>query len=190
MPKLSTARECLARLDARIEALDDPRHKGWLTTYRNHWWGEVINDVDMVMATMSRGPIHYSFDGHPFMSDGGTMAAIKTWDDTKAMYDGVVALDVRMAGPLDEERVLFDEHGVSIQGILSTIYPGVFLGNHSEPVDPAGKYLVRWPSVTNIRFDAEGLMKGEEIQNGAPILVRQVDPSRADMLVDGPLEPA
>ncbi len=186
-PNLSTARETLARLDARIAALTDPRQKAWLSTYRKHWWGEVINDVDMVMTTMSHGPISYSFDGHPFMSDGGTMENVKSWDDTKAMYDGVVALGVRMAGPVDEERIFFDEHGVSIQCILSAIYPGTFLANHSEPVDPDGFYLIRWPSITSIRFDEQGLMMGEEIHNGAPIVVRKVDPSAVDSLVDGPL---
>lgn len=186
-PKLSTARESLARLDARIDALADPRQAAWLKIHRQHWWGEVINDVDMVMATMSRGPIRYTFDGHPFMSDGGTMAAVRTWEDTKAMYDGVVALGVRMAGPVDEERVFFDEYGLSLSCILSTIYPGTFLANHSEPVDPEGFYLLRWPNITTLRFDADNLMMGEDIQNGAPIVVRQVDVSAIDRLVDGPL---
>jgi len=186
-PKLSTARESLARLDARIAGLSDPRHIAWLKIYRQHWWGEVINDVDMVMATMSRGPISYSFDGHPFMSDGGTMAAVRAWEDTKAMYDGVVALGVRMAGPFDQERVFFDEHGLSVSCILSTIYPGVFLGNHNEPVEPDGFYLLRWPSITSVRFDAENLMMGEDIHNGAPMVVRKVPASATDSLVDGPL---
>jgi hypothetical protein len=186
-PKLSTARESLARLDARIATLSDPRQIAWLTAYRQHWWGEVINDVDMVMATMSRRPIRYSFDGHPFMSDGGTMAAVRTWDDTKAMYDGVVGMGVRMAGPFDEERVFFDEHGLLVSCILSTIYPSVFLANHSEPVEPDSFYLLRWPSITSVRFDADDLMMGEEIHNGAPIVVRKVSPDAIDGLVDGPL---
>ena len=186
-PRLSTARQSLERLDARIAATANPQHKRWLTTHRNHWWGEVINDVDMVMATMSHGPISYTFDGHPFMNDGGTMAKVKTWADTKAMYDGVVAMGVRMAGPLDEERIFFDEHGLSVHCILSTIYPGAWLGNHSEPVDPDGVYLVRWPSLTTVRFDADDLMMGEDIQNGAPVVVRQVDAAAIDSLVEGPL---
>lgn len=186
-PKLSTARESLARLDARIAKLSDPRHAAWLTAYRNHWWGEVINDVDMVMATMSRGPIRYIFDGHPFMSDGGTMAAVRSWDDTKAMYDGVVALGVRMAGPFDEERVFFDEYGVSVTCILSAVYPGVFLSNYSETIERDGFYLIRWPSITNVRFDEHDLFMGEDIQNGAPIVVRKVDASAGDSLIDGPL---
>lgn len=92
MPKLLTARESLDRLNRRIDAPQDRQHKAWLSVHRDHWWSELINDVDTVMATMSRGPIRYSFDGHPFMNDGGTMAKVRTWENTKAMYDGVVAL--------------------------------------------------------------------------------------------------
>ena len=158
--------------------------------HRDHWWGEVINDVDMVMDTMSQGPISYSFDGHPFMTPESGMARIVDRAGTRAMYEGVVALGVRMAGPFDDERVLFDEQGVVIYATLSAIYPGVFLARHSEPVDPDGVYLVRWPNVTMMRFDADGLMMGEDIINGVPVLVRQVDRSQVDMLVDGPLETA
>jgi hypothetical protein len=38
-----------------------------------------------------------------------------------------------------------------------------------------------------IRFDAAGLMMGEEILNGAPLVVKQVDRSLRDSLIDGPL---
>lgn len=185
MAEFSTARQSLKRLEARIASLSNPLHRGWLSTYRDHWWGEVVNDVDAVMATMSHGPIHYSFDGHPFMTSD-SLNQIRTWDDTRRMYDGVVALGVAMAGPIDDERVLFDEHGLLIHCVLTTIYPGVFLSKHSEPVDPNGTYLLRWPNVTMIRFDADGLMQGEEIINGAPLLVRQVDRAMMHELVDGP----
>lgn len=186
-PGLSTARQSLARLNARIDALTNPQHKAWLSTYRDHWWGEVVNDVDAVMATMSRGPIRYSFDGHPFMDDGGTMAAVRTWADTKAMYEGVVALGVRMFGPFDNERVFFDEYGLSIRSIVSAVYPGVFLSNHKEPVDPADYFLLRWPGITTVRFDEHGKFMGEDIQNGAPIRIQKVDASAIERLVEGPL---
>jgi len=187
MPKLSTARESLARLNARIAAQTDPVRKGWLSTYRDHWWGEVVGDVDAVMATMSRGPISYTFDGHPFMVPDVGMAAVETYEDTRRMYEGVVALGVKMAGPVDDERVSFDEHGVIVSCVLTTIYPGVYLTKHSEPVDPEGLYLLRWPNVTIVRFDKDGLMMGEDIMNGAPILVKKVDASQIDSLIDGPL---
>ncbi len=185
--RISTARESLARLDAMIAALVDDRQRKWLSTYRDHWWSEVINDVDGVMATMSHGPIRYTFDGHPFMSSEDSMDSIKTHEDTRRMYEGVVSLGVRMAGPFDAERITFDDQGIVVHYILTTIYPGKFIPNHSEPVDPDGFYMLRWPNITMIRFDEQGLMMGEDIFNGAPILVKQVDASMIDDLVDGPL---
>lgn len=185
MAEFSTARQSLQRLDARIAALANPRHKAWLATYRDHWWGEATNDVDAVMATMSRGPVRYSFDGHPFMT-ADALGEIRSWEDTRRMYEGVVQLGVVMAGPFDDEEVFFDDQGLLIRSVLTAIYPGVFLANYAEPVDPQATYLLRWPAVTLIRFDAQGLMMGEEILNGAPLLVRQVERSRMDELMDGP----
>lgn len=49
MSTLSTARQSLARLDARIAAETDATRKGWLTIHRNHWWGQAIDDVDMLV---------------------------------------------------------------------------------------------------------------------------------------------
>lgn len=190
LPKLSTAREVLARYERRIDATTDPRHKAWLKTYRDHWWGEVINDVEMVMDTMSHGPISYTFDGHPFMTPEDSLANITDRAGTRAMYEGVVELGVRMAGPVDDERIFFDEHGIAVTCVLSAIYPGVFLTKHTEPVDPAGFYLARWPNVTIVRFDEDGLMMGEDIFNGAPVEVRQVRKDQIDSLVDGPLPAA
>ena len=86
MPKLSTAREYLSRLEQRIAQQSDPQRKAWLSTYRDHWWGEVINDVEMVMATMSQGPIRYTFDGHPFMTPDSNMGSINDLAGTRAMY--------------------------------------------------------------------------------------------------------
>ena len=190
MPSLSTARESLSRMEARINAEADPRRRRWLSTYRDHWWGEVIGDVELVMSTMSRGPIRYTFDGHPFMVPDGGMASIENFDDTRRMYEGVVALGVKMAGPIDDERITLDDEGLIIYSILTTIYPGVYLTKHSEPVDPDGVYMVRWPNITMIRFDTDGLMMGEDIINGAPILVKQVNRNQTDMLIEGPLRAA
>jgi hypothetical protein len=184
--EFSTSRQSLDRLNARIDATADPRRKQWLSVYRDHWWGEVVGDVEAVMATMSRGPIRYSFDGHPFMVSA-ELNRVKTYEDTHRMYQGVVDLGVKMAGPVDRERITFDEDGLIVACILTTIYPGVFLSEHAGPIDRGGFYLLRWPNVTMIRFDDAGLMRGEDIINGAPLVVRPVDKAMMDTLIDGPL---
>jgi hypothetical protein len=186
MLEFSTSRQSLSRLNARIEATADPRRRRWLSVYRDHWWGEVVGDVEAVMATMSRGPIRYSFDGHPFMV-ASDLNRIETYEDTRRMYQGVVDLGVKMAGPVDRERITFDDEGLIVACILTAIYPGIFLSEQGGPVDSRGFYLLRWPNVTMVRFDAAGLMMGEEIINGAPLVVRPVDKATMDTLVDGPL---
>src|SRR3546814_8542879 len=115
MPKFSTARETLARLEKRIAEERDPRRKAWLSTYRNHWWGEVIGDVDQVMATMTHGTIRYSFDGHPFMGPDSGLAAITDWAGTRAMDEGVVAMGVRLAGPRDRREGHTSVHSSQIR---------------------------------------------------------------------------
>src|SRR3546814_16547563 len=102
------------------------------------------------------------------------LAAITDWAGTRAMYEGVVAMGVRMAGPLDEERILFDEDGLAIDCVLSAIYPGVFLTKHREPVDADGVYLVRWANVNSISFEEKGVMMGEEEMNEATIDQKRV----------------
>jgi len=187
MTHTSTAREALARMDRRIEALTDARQRRWLTTFRDHWWAEAIGDVEAVMATMSHGPIRYSFDGNGLMAAESSLGAVDGYEKARAMYEGVAACGIRMAGTVDEERVLFDEHGLIVSCLLTAIYPGRFLTNADRPIDPDRFYLVQMPQIVGVFFDEQGLMMGEEIMNGAPRLIEPVLADQVGCLVDGPL---
>jgi hypothetical protein len=77
--------------------------------------------------------------------------------------------------------------GLIIQCILTAVYPGKFFSAAQNGLIDEELYLVRWPSVTLIRFDDEDLMKGEEIINGAPLLIRKAPREWMDLLVSGPL---
>lgn len=187
MPVLSTAQECCARMDARISEEDDPQHRRWLQMLRDHWWGEVTNDVELIMTTMSKGAISYSLDGHPFMTRDPDAMRIATFDDTRRMYERMSTMGVRMAGPEDDVRIAFDDDAIIKYQISSAVFPGSFLSGCEPPVDPDRYYLVRWPCLVIIPFDGEGLMQGEHIVNGAPILVREVSSDHVDCLVQGPL---
>jgi hypothetical protein len=91
---LSTAREALARLDLRIEREADRRKRRWLEVHRRHWWGEVTGDLDLVMSTMSNGPIRYTMDGHSFMAADPMMNEIRNRDDTRKMYETISSTGV------------------------------------------------------------------------------------------------
>lgn len=92
-----------------------------------------------------------------------------------------------MAGPTDDERILFDDEGILVQCVLTTIYPGIFLTGYDSSLDQEAFNLLRWPNITTIGFDEHGLMMGEDIINGARILVQQVEATSVDALLDGPL---
>src|ERR1700740_3228014 len=99
MAKISTARETLARMDKRIAEETNPKYKKWIQVNRDHWWGEVIGDLDLVMRTMSRGPIRYTYDGHPFMAPSeGYIERVDSRAATHAMYSGIEAAGARAAG--------------------------------------------------------------------------------------------
>lgn len=186
--KVSTAHESLARIDRRIAEEQNPRYRKWIEVNRDHWWGEVIGDLDMVMRTMSHGPIRYSYDGHPFMAPEGDMGHVNSHAVTRQMYEGIQSAGVRAAGPFDDERFLLDDRGMFVYGILTVVFPGSFLTHPPEPVDPEGLYLIRVPNLTMVQFDEHDLMMGERILNGAPLLIKQVDSTFVDRLVDGPID--
>lgn len=185
MPKISSARETLARINRRIASEPNPKYRRWLEVNRDHWWGEVIGDLDMVMATLSRGPIRYTYDGHPFMRPDGPLP--DSHDATREMYEAIKATGASIAGPFDEERMFVDDHGLMLGGILTTVLPGYFVTQHDEPINRDALYLMRFPNYTMARFDEDGLMMGEEIINGAPLLIKRVGPETIPLLLDGPL---
>ncbi|NJO35307.1 MAG: hypothetical protein HC869_21675, partial [Rhodospirillales bacterium] len=79
-------------------SLSDPTHKAWLSVYRDHWWGEVVNDIDAIIETMSRGLITYTFDGHPFMTADRNLHSVNDRAAVRTMYRNVVSLGIRLAG--------------------------------------------------------------------------------------------
>lgn len=192
MAKISTARETLARMNQRIASEPNPKYKKWMEVNRDHWWGEVIGDLDLTESMLSKGPIRYTYDGHPFMLPDGmafrdSMPGVTTRAAARQMYESIQARGARAAGPFDDERFLIDEKGMLLYGILTTVFPGSFITRHSEPIDPKGLYLVRVANLTMVWFDEEDKMKGEEIINGAPFFIRRVDSSVIQSLIDGPI---
>lgn len=181
---MSTARESLVRFDRRIAEEESPKIRRWLQVFRDHWWAEVNNDVDAIMATMSRKSISYSFDGHPFIALGGT--PIDTFEATKAMYETVIGFGIRIAGPFDNERILADKDGIAVMGLQTAVFPGKFLTPDPE-IDPESFYLIRWFSMSVCTFDEDDKMKGEDVVNGAPLMRIKVEADTTHRIFEGPL---
>lgn len=74
-----------------------------------------------------------------------------------------------------------------ISYLLTAIYSGLFIKNADRPIAPDAFYVVRMSQIVGVAFDSQGLMKGEEIFNGAPLLIAEVGADEVGSLVDGPM---
>lgn len=186
MSGMSTIKQALTRYETHIEKLTDPRHKAQLRMFLDHIVAETRKDLDAVMKTMSDGPIRYRRDGSSSMQIAD-MSAISNKQDVHDLYQRVIDAGGTLAGPTDNERFYFGDHGLIEKFVSSGIFSGSYLTNYDPEVDQSAHYLVRSPMILAITFDEEGLINGEEGFSGAPILVQKVDPALAGLLVDGPL---
>lgn len=147
-----------------------------LEIYRDHWWAEVISDVDAIMATMPTDAVSYHFDGLPLMMP-------EPWHFTdpkvaRQMYQSIADLDLPIAGPFDNERFAFGDWGMSCEALLSSILPGRFLSGYHKKLDPDQLYFVQWHSVSTHPMDVERrLMLGENVFTGSAVRVEPVDRS-------------
>lgn len=183
MEQISSATAALARLDGTIAGESNPRHRAMLEIYRQHWWGEVTNDMDMIMATLPPDRVHYRFDGHPFVMGG--VLEFHTTAEARAMYQRVIDLGDNLAGPFDDERWAFGDWGLMFQGILHGIYQGSMFAGRVADLDPAQRYLISYRSVSLHPMDLErGLMLGEIVYSGAPLRFEPVDPVAIQTVLD------
>jgi hypothetical protein len=182
MLPLSTARQTIGRIDALIGRLADPVQKSRLKTMRDHMWGEMINDLDLIMGTMSAGPIHYTFDGHDFIKVAST--EINSLKATRQMYAASIQAGLVMSGGIDEHQVSFGENAITHRGIATLVFPGMAL--NLEKVEPEAYYLVRWWLMASVPFDEQGFIAGEHLINGKPLLIERVEREATNLLLDGP----
>src|SRR3546814_18041053 len=63
MSRVPNVKDSLTRINEEIERRSNPRDRTMLEIYRDHWWAEVNNDVDAIMATLPKDKVTYLFDG-------------------------------------------------------------------------------------------------------------------------------
>lgn len=183
MEQISSATAALARLEATIASESNPRHRAMLQIYRQHWWGEVTNDMAMIMATLPPDRVHYRFDGHPFVM--GEVLEFHTTAEARAMYQRVIDLGDNLAGPFDDERWAFGDWGLMFEGTLHGIYQGSMFAGRVPDLDPAQRYLISYRSVSLHLMDLDqGLMLGEIVYSGAPVRFEPVDAQRIKAVLD------
>lgn len=179
----ASARQTLQRLDDTISAETNPRHKAMLSIYRQHWWGEVTNDIDMIMATLPEQEVHYRFDGHPFVLGEGL--EFFTTAEARAMYQRVIDQGDNLAGPFEQERWAFGSWGLMFEGVLHGIYRGSMFHERHPELDPEQRYWLSYRSVSMHPMDVEqGLMLGELVYSGAPLRFEPVSDETRRLIID------
>lgn len=178
-----SATQALQRMEQTIAAETNPRNRAMLEIYRKHWWGEVTNDIEMIMATLPPRDVHYNFDGHPFVM--GEKLEFHTTAEARAMYQRVIDQGDNLAGPYEDERWAFGDWGLMFEGTLHGIYRGSMFAGRIPDLDPQQQYLISYRSVSLHPMDIEkGLMLGEIVYSGAPLRFEPVSEDMKKAILD------
>ncbi len=146
------ARDALARIDALILTLENPRDRAMLQIFRDHWWAEVVVDVDTLVALMPDDDATYYFGGYGLMIPEPVVHVGST--AIRAMFQAIADWGVPVAGAIDDERFAFGDWGMTFEGVLSSIYPGKFLPG-APGVDPEQHYFVQWKIMSSYPIDLD-----------------------------------
>ncbi|WP_257540943.1 hypothetical protein [Sphingobium sp. CFD-1] len=149
------------RYDKFIHDAIDPWHKHMLTVLRDHWWSEIIGDVDATMATLVKDPV-YQFHGGSLHT-----AVVNTTEAAREMYASLYDAGYYPGGVLENMRIACADWGVVIESDLTSVLPGAAFNLPNMRIDPALPYQSTSQAMQSQPFDREtGLMKGEIVYLG------------------------
>jgi hypothetical protein len=184
--KTSSAEECLARLNAKIQILERTNEKLMLRIWRDHWWAEVNGNVDATMRTLAVDSVDYLFDGNNFMFS--KPQSVTSREEIRKSYASVVALGVNICGPFDDEQFCFGENCLTCECMQTGIYSGAMMSGYRPALKAEDLYFVRWRLVTTHGYDlSKEVMLGEHVYFGAPVTMIKVEKSAAGLLNKGGL---
>jgi len=165
---VSTAPETRARLLALHTALPDPNQRRMLQIWLDHWWAEVVYDIDTVCATLSEDVAYRSYGAVTFGGD----IRIDGIDAAAAMYRALFARGLMPGGPFDQERISFGDWGLHMDAVFTSVFPGDMLPGLALRPDPDALYLIRWHMAVAHPMDLRrSVMRAEIMYPGAPFLV-------------------
>jgi hypothetical protein len=143
-------------VDARIAQTSNPRHVEHLQVLRAHMAGEVSEDVDALLATISPLRQQYRTWGGPEDLQPASREAIR------AFYLERQALG-QLYFQFDIDRLTVADDIIITDGVMTSLVPGAFVSgmgqqtSHPEAVhELTTRMLISWP------FDESGLLVGEE----------------------------
>jgi hypothetical protein len=178
--KCSTAPDTRRRVEGVIADLKNPDHKRMLQTWLRHWWGEVVYDIDACIETVT-DKISYRWYGTDQIGDG---VHEDSRDFARTMYQSMFDAKLMPGGPFDQERWAFNDWGLTLEAVFSSVFPGSMLKGKSAQPKPQGLYLVQWPMVVSLPFDRERwLIAGEIMYAGPPMQIEPADTSTVRRLL-------
>jgi hypothetical protein len=154
-------------MDREIAACFNDRHRQILTNYRDHWWGEAIGDLDMVMRTMAPDPMYRGFGSDKF----GELV-IDTTEGARELYANLFAAGFYPAGAFTERRYSVADWGMVIEAVNTAIVPGAFFAGLD--LEPGAGYLASWKLLGFHPYDQYGLMQAEILRVEDPTHVEYV----------------
>jgi hypothetical protein len=171
MTKTSTAPESRARAAAFAKGLADPTQRRMLETWLDHWWAEVVYDIDTAMRTVS-DDVSYRMYGAATMGEG---LEIDGKEAARSVYQSMFDDGLMPGGPFDEEKFSFASWGMMMEALFTAVYPGAMLPGVAG-LEPETLYLMRWRMVVSFPFDLEtGVLKGEIMYPGPPVSLEPTD---------------
>ncbi len=177
------ASDTIAEINALAETLDNPDHRRMLEVSRDHYWGEVVWNIDGIMATLSpTEPISYRFHGGSFLgTDGMTVGSIA---EARTLYEGARDSGT-VVGPMRNMHYTFGREGMAHQSVLCIVVRGSMLANYSEPVEEDQQYVVTYNGATYFPFDSDyRYMLGEWVYSGnTPVSLEAIDAAGVEQLV-------
>lgn len=152
--------------DKHIQAATNPWHAQMLSTLRDHWWSEIVGELETTMATLAPNPVYRSYGTQAF----GPPMTINTTEEARKMYSALYDAGYFPGGVMDNMRIAFADWGVMIEASLTNVLPGAFFNLPQMQLDPALPYQFTCQTVQSQPFDrATGLMKGEILYWGDPM---------------------
>lgn len=156
----------LAKINAIIDGLGDDWQKQVLTNWRDHYWAEVVGDLDAIMETLAPNPVYRTYGW--LASEGSD-----TTEAAHAMYAGLIGMGYRPAGPLSDMKFAFADWGLMAEFTLTAIYPGAILAG--VDADPDAAYRVTFKIMESHPYGPDGLMGGETVFMSAPSEVVRIE---------------
>lgn len=171
----------LARIDAKLARMENPRAKRMLAAWRKHYHSEAIGDLDTTMATMPPDPYYRFYGTNVF----GVMEPINSADAARAMYQSMLDAGLLAAAPFEDERWAFDDDILMLEATFTGLFPGAGLINYDPSLSPDALYLVRWKMATIHPYDEQDRMLAEIIYSSAPLSVVPAQPGDRQKLLEG-----